>query len=308
VSVVVPTHNRRQQLGRLLGSLQLQTLSPDCVEVIVVDDGSECDVSQVVTASTGPIELTYVRQPLTGVNGARNCGAQAAHGKILAFLDDDTVVSPEWAEAIKAAFDQYECAAVGGRVKLSLAHPVPDWLSARSYYLAEYDLGSVSRWVQDGHDPLPVGANCAVLRSEFDRLGGFRPGLDRIGDSLRSNGDTELFGRVRAAGGRIRYEPKAQVTHVIPPERLTERYFARRSYAQGVSDELLLKIGGERPDWSHHRMLARGLFRATTSLCRDLVRGRRPVNGALEIGYWAGRLTTVAGRSNAVARTNGPSR
>jgi glycosyltransferase involved in cell wall biosynthesis len=61
VSVVVPTHNRPGQLSRLPESLQLQTLSRELVEVIVVDDGSEADIDSVVAAADGPIEIAAVR-------------------------------------------------------------------------------------------------------------------------------------------------------------------------------------------------------------------------------------------------------
>ena len=103
-------------------------------------------------------------------------------------------------------------AGVGGRVELSLAAPAPDWLGELTCYLAEYDRGPNACWLDD-RDPVPVGANCAVRRDDFDRLGGFRLGLDRIAGSLVSNGDTEFFRRLRAMGGRLRYEPAASVIH-----------------------------------------------------------------------------------------------
>jgi hypothetical protein len=216
-------------------------------------------------------------------------------GSLLAFLDDDTLTSPGWAQALLEAFEDPHCAAVGGRVELELAAPAPPWLAGRRQYLAEYDLGPEPRWLQDdaagGGDPLPVGANCAVRRSEFERIGGFRPGLDRIGGSLVSNGDTDFFRRLRARGGALRYEPSARVIHCVPAERLTVDYFIRRQRAQGVSDELLLAQDGEPVDLRHRLGLARMVGRTAGLLVADVLRGRGSTNGQIQLSYWAGRYT-----------------
>lgn len=302
LSAIVPTHDRPVELANCLRTLQSQAIDASALEVIVVDDGSRSDIGSVVAAlsAEGAIELRCERLELVGLNGARNHGASVARGELLAFLDDDTLVSPGWAAALVEAFASQPCAAVGGKVELQLAGPAPEWLASRRYYLAEYDLGPEPRWLDgslvDGRDSFPVGANCAVRRAEFDRLGGFRAGLDRIGGSLVSNGDTEFFRRLHAAGGRLRYEPQASVLHCVPRERLTAKYFARRYRAQGVSDELLRELEGERAGWRDRLELLRRLGREAKQLCKDLIRGRGSVNGRFEVNYWAGRLLAAGKR------------
>lgn len=301
LSAIVSTHNRPDALRRCLGTLQNQDVSPDTLEVVVVDDGSTVDIDEVVAdvAACGPVAMRCEHQELAGLNTARNRGAAVAAGEVLAFLDDDTLVSPEWAGALLAAFGDHPCAAVGGKVDLGLPGPAPDWLAGHAFYLAQYDLGPTARWI-DTADPVPVGANCAVRRSDFEAAGGFRSGLDRIGSSLVSNGDTEFFRRLRAGGGRLRYEPRAQVTHCVPADRLTIRYFAKRSFAQGVSDERLGAAEGERFSWglrvNHARLAARG----AKMLCTDLMRRRRTPRGWFELHYWAGRAWAHRPRSSTV--------
>lgn len=299
LSAIVPTHDRPVTLAHCLETLQAQDIVGSELEVVVVDDGSPSDIAGVVAAASerGPIEMRCERLELTGLNAARNRGASVARGEVLAFLDDDTLVSRGWAAALLRTFEGWPCAAVGGKVELQLAGPAPDWLATRRYYLAEYDLGSEPFWLDDdlvdGRDALPVGANCAVRRSDFERLGGFRPGLDRIADSLVSNGDTEFFRRLRAAGGRMRYEPEAGVIHCVASDRLTVDYFAKRHYAQGVSDELLHALERGTGSWGRRLLFARKIGEEAKLLSKDVLRGRGTVNGRFQLNYWAGRLSAV---------------
>jgi glycosyltransferase involved in cell wall biosynthesis len=290
LSAIVPTHNRPAELRACLETLQRQDADPDAVEVVVVDDGSEENMCGLVAeiAKTGPIAMRCERQPTSGLNSARNRGTNASSGEVLGFLDDDTLVSPGWANAMLAAFANHPCAAVGGRVELKLAGPEPDWMRSRRNFLAEYDLGSEPVWLD--HEPVPVGANCAVRRSELERIGGFRVGLDRIGRSLVSNGDTEFFLRLQTADGRLRYEPAAHVLHCVPADRLTARYFARRYYAQGVSDELLFADRGEPVHWRGRLGRARYAAAGANWLIRDILRRRSALDGWFNLHYWAGRL------------------
>lgn len=306
LSAIVPTHNRPDQLSRCVETLRVQDVSPGELEVIVVDDGSSTDMAPLVAdlAAAAGIEMRCERVALSGLNGARNHGAAVARGEVLAFLDDDTLVSRRWARTLLDAFAEHPCAAVGGRVKLRLDGPEPGWLQTRRCYLAEYDLGAEPFWIEtddiDGRDAMPVGANCAVRRSEFERLGGFIVGLDRIGRSLVSNGDTEFFHRLRAAGGSMRYEPEASVLHCVPADRLTVDFFTRRYYAQGVSDELLRTLEGGATGLAHRWELTRNLGSCARMLSSDALRRRQRMDGRFLVSYWAGRLV-ASGKRPAVA-------
>jgi glycosyltransferase involved in cell wall biosynthesis len=306
LSAIVPTHDRPAELRRCLETLGAQDVPASQFEVVVLDDGSATDIGAVVAAvsADASIPIRYERQLLSGLNGARNRGVAVASGDVLAFLDDDTLVCDGWASSLLRAFDELPCAAVGGKVELSLAGPAPDWMAARRYYLAEYDHGPEPFWLEDQpvligagwpeDQPLPVGANCAIRRSELERVGGFRTGLDRIARSLVSNGDTEFFRRLRAAGGRLRYEPAARVIHCVPADRLTLRYFNKRNYAQGISDELLRRLEGETPTLGDRLLAARQVGHAATVLWHDGRQGRGTVNAQFWAGYWAGRLMGAA--------------
>jgi glycosyltransferase involved in cell wall biosynthesis len=90
VSVVIPTHNRRQLISRAIDSVRAQTRQADAL--IVVDDGSTDDTARFV-AETYP-DVRVLRQENRGVSAARNAGIRAAEGELIALLDSDD----EWLE------------------------------------------------------------------------------------------------------------------------------------------------------------------------------------------------------------------
>ncbi|WP_459663893.1 glycosyltransferase family 2 protein [Novosphingobium sp. 11B] len=93
-SIIIPTLNRSEKLGRALASASQQSLAS---EIIVVDDGSSADEAAIIKA----LVETYPRAKLVrhvtnqGAGVARNSGVTAASGEIVAFLDSDDWWMPE---------------------------------------------------------------------------------------------------------------------------------------------------------------------------------------------------------------------
>jgi glycosyltransferase involved in cell wall biosynthesis len=94
VSVIIPTWERGQWLGRALASVLAQTEVD--LEIIVVDDGSTTDLAERVVKECADSRVQYLRLPQhRGVAAARNAGLQKASAKYIAFLDDDDEWLPE---------------------------------------------------------------------------------------------------------------------------------------------------------------------------------------------------------------------
>ena len=89
VSVIIPTHNRRDYLREALASVLAQTYQD--FEVIVVDDGSTDGTEEIVRAFP---ETRYIFQENRGVSAARNVGVARSNGEWLAFLDSDDLWQP----------------------------------------------------------------------------------------------------------------------------------------------------------------------------------------------------------------------
>jgi glycosyltransferase involved in cell wall biosynthesis len=96
LSVVIPTHDRKESLTRVLGALA--TCAGEVsggIETVVVDDGSTDGTEELL--GSRPADAAAVRvlhQPNAGPARARNAGAASARGERLVFLGDDTVPEP----------------------------------------------------------------------------------------------------------------------------------------------------------------------------------------------------------------------
>jgi glucosyl-dolichyl phosphate glucuronosyltransferase len=304
LSVVIPTRGRADRLRACLATLAAAREPVGGWEVVVVDDGTDPPLEEqlALEPAAGPVApadpvapaggplVRLARQAPAGLNAARNRGVLEARGEVIAFLDDDTLVDPDWACAMAAAFADGACDAVAGRVLLRLEDAPPAWLTPKlRRYLAEYDHGDVARPVST--DQVPVGANCAVRRAAWSAAGGFAPGLDRAGTSLLSNGDTEFFRRLLDRGATIRYAPAARVEHCVSAERLTRQFFRRRAYAQGASDAMLAVAATGRAGSMVRETVRAG--RSAPIAARGVVEGRGATTAQFWIQYCKGRMSVI---------------
>lgn len=84
ISVIIPTFNRANFIGRAIQSVLKQSYKE--IEVIVVDDGSSDDTEKIVSTFK---EVKYFKIQNSGVSFARNFGVSKSIGEYIAFLDSD---------------------------------------------------------------------------------------------------------------------------------------------------------------------------------------------------------------------------
>jgi glycosyltransferase involved in cell wall biosynthesis len=219
VSVVVPTRGRAGYLEVALDSLQSQEGAPPH-ELLVVDDGS-------IDATKGVLERRGLRSlrlpPPGGLNAARNAGVGATSSELVAFVDDDVQVPPGWLRAVvEGAARHPEAEAFGGPIRARFEGPVPRGCGREDPPLTVIDLGSEDRPCE-----LVWGANMAVRRSAFDRVGRFDEEIEGGGD------EEEWLERLQAAGGRIYYLAGAGLDHRRVGDDARLRSLMRDAYRRG---------------------------------------------------------------------------
>jgi GT2 family glycosyltransferase len=207
VSVVITAWNAAATLPRTLAALAAQQLAGE-YEVIVVDNGSDDETGAVARAAPGPVRVVGRAHGLAGE--ARNEGAAAARGLVLAFTDADCYPSARWlANGLRALEEGADL--VQGRVE-----PEP------GVAMAPFDR---SLWVGSDRG-LYQTANLFMRRSLFERVGGFEEVFDDPG--ARAFGEDVWLGwRTRRAGARAAFSSEALVHHAVLP-RGAPAYLAER--------------------------------------------------------------------------------
>lgn len=202
LSVVIPTHNRREFLRACLDSFEHQSVPGETFEVVVVIDGSTDGTAEMLTDFASSFELRVATQPRTGSSAARNTGAGIARGGLLLFVDDDMTASVSLVSAHLAAHEKQEGITGVGVIERRIPADADRFArlraeASRAHYehLSVRALGYLDCY----------GGNCSVPRSLFAEVGGFLVDLPVLND-------LEFAYRLREADTRFVFVPDAVVT------------------------------------------------------------------------------------------------
>ena len=310
VTVVVPTHQRRASVVRLLRALQTQELPTREFEAVVAVDRSTDGTGAAVDALETAFTIRRVDSRGRGRAAACNAGVDAAAGRVIVLLDDDMEPSPSLLSGHLAAHRGAAPVCVIGAAPVR----VDTSSSFTERYVAQrFDI-HLAKLQRDGPTTLRdfYSGNASIPRSVFLEIGGFDESFTAYG-----NEDLELAFRLQRAGVALRYDASA-VAH----QRYTKGFagLARDTIAKGRTAVLL---AGMHPDtfdelqlsqldvasrrWRVVRALLLATSRRRPAVTDLLVRaadaaersglGRRRVFYAfmLDYFYWAGAAVALAG-------------
>lgn len=220
VTVVIPTRDRHAALMRCLAAIAAARQPRGGAEVVVIADGGDPPRLTDLEAAAGGIEVRLLAQSAAGPAAARNRGAGAARGRVLAFTDDDCEPARDWLVALEQRLAPDPDVLVAGRA-VSL-HPDNDWAAA-SQLLTDH----LHRWYNGDpeHASFVTSNNLGITARTFAALGGFDASFPTAAAE-----DRELAERALRAGYRLVYAPDAVVGH---RHRLTAAAFLRQHYGYG---------------------------------------------------------------------------
>ncbi len=254
VSVVICAYNAERTMDQCLASLEHMHY-PD-YEVIVVNDGS--------TDGTLAISERYpycriISQPNKGLSVARNVGAEAATGEIVAYTDSDCVADPDWLTYLVAKMETKGLAICGGP---NFPPPEDDLIPAA---VAVSPGGPTHVLLDDEVAEHIAGCNMAFRRDILLGLGGFDPVYRAAGD------DVDICWRFQDAGYEIGFAPAATVWHF---RRNTVDAYLNQQKGYGKAEAL---VYSKHPDRFNQFGQAKWAGRIYGDLSSSLLLGRKPV-------------------------------
>ena len=253
VSVIVPVLDGESTIADGLDSILATDYPADRREILVIDNGSSDGTAALIRSRP----VTYLREAKRGVSNARNRGIAESRGEILAFVDADCLVEPQWLTELVRPFEDPAVGSVGG----DLQHAPPTTAAERQ---AARMLGNWQRFAFTSNPAYPITANAAYRRDVLDRIGPFDPHMTRAQD-------VELGLRFQEHSGlRLAYAERATARH---HHRSTQRDFFRQQFGWAYGAGL---VGA--------KFEAMGGHPVTPPRIRDLI---RPLQG-LGIVIWVG--------------------
>ena len=240
LTAIICTHARPHYLAACLAGLGAQQ-GGGC-DVIVVDSASPAPAAEEISRLAQAAGARLIRAERAGLSHARNLGLAASGAAWTAFLDDDAVPAPDWAQRMAEAIAALppDAAALGGRIVPEWESPLPGWWppSLRGVLtIVEWDgVGEEGRDLPPG--VAVYGANMAFHTASLRMIGGFPEELGRVGGRLLSGEEVEVLDRLRARGLRVFYDGRIAVRHSIQRDRLKPGWLLSRLHWQGATDAL----------------------------------------------------------------------
>ena len=270
VAVIIPVYNRSDLLENVLAGLSRQSYDRE-FEVVVVDDGSEENIRQVVDRYVDSVPVRLVRQERDGFGlaRARNLGVASVDTDVVIFLDADCVPANDWLQHhmswhrkasnlvvtgsrrdVDVPLDPVAVAA--GTINLHAIASEPD--DPRSEFVPDDWRSLVYRRSQrlqlgDGGFRAAIGGNVAIRRDLILAVGGVSTDFRAYGGE-----DTELAWRLWNAGAFIVPEDRAILYHQIhddPPDSYARKKHSREMASHLIADRVPHRFYRKAPSHLH---------------------------------------------------------
>jgi glucosyl-dolichyl phosphate glucuronosyltransferase len=239
LTVIICTYNRAKRLADCLESIVKQQATSVTFEVIVVDNNSKDSTKELVAQFNNKIpDLMYVFEGNQGLSYARNRGSGEAKAAYLVYLDDDAIAPPDYLANIARVIKEYSPDILGGPVYPYYNTPKPRW------FKDEYEIRKYVEKSGFSSTASVSGGNFTIKKALLEKLGGFDVTLGMIGGKLGLGEERKVLEQYRASTPlleqKVYYALECNITHHVPPEKMTLRYIVKRSYLAGVMSQQVI--------------------------------------------------------------------
>lgn len=227
ISIIIASYNSSNVITACLDSLRKQATSHS-FEIVVADSSVDGTV-ELIEEKYPEVKLVKLSQR-TYPGPARNAAVQASKGEILAFLDTDCTVPPDWVDRIVIAHND-GWRVVGGAVLNGTQHSYV----GTAEHISEFSEYSYSKKAQECR-MIPT-CNLSIRREIFDAVGKFES--VNTGTTLFKSEDLLLCHRVTELGYSLRFNPNIKVYH---HNRVELRHFLGNQLSLGFSSVVVRRL------------------------------------------------------------------
>ncbi len=202
VTIIVPVYNEAAHLTDCLASLLAQDYPPACMEILVVDGGSNDGSQDIVQEfARRDARVRLLMNPRRIAAAGLNLGLRAARGDIIVRADGHATLAPDYLRRCVDALLSQDVAGVGGPLRGIGQGPIGQAIAMA--FASPF--GAADSACPLAHEGGPRAADTVYLgaysRAWLERVGGYN-------EELAANEDYELNYRLRRAGGRILLVPE----------------------------------------------------------------------------------------------------
>lgn len=211
-TIIIPAKNEEKNIDKCLHSINAMTYDMGLLEVLVIDNGSSDRTIDIARANGAKV----FEKPDVTISGLRNFGFSMSEGTILAFLDADCTVAPDWLIEASRYLNNDEVACFGSppTIPTDATWVQKAWFKIR----AKNTCVQETEWLES--------MNMFVPRHVFASIGGFN-------EKLVTCEDYDLSLRLKRFGKII---SDSRIVAVHHGEATDLRHFFRKEHWRGSSN------------------------------------------------------------------------
>jgi len=182
LTLVIPAHNEESCIGETL-DIVLKHTRGKLREIVVVDNASTDKTWETASAHGARV----VFEPQKGLTSARQAGFEATKGELIAYIDADTHITPQWIDTVEQAFrERPDIVSLSGPRRYFGSAWWRIWILNAMWYVAPLAYYIVGYMI--------LGGNFVAKRAAIEQIGGFDRSIAFYGE------DTDLARRLSKVG------------------------------------------------------------------------------------------------------------
>lgn len=234
ISIIISIYSikRYDNIVDLSQNINIQTYN-DIETIIIVDENIELyNKIENLLSNNKNVKIIFNHEN-RGLSYSRNIGIMNSTGDIVAFIDDDAIPDPRWAEVIANTFNNDDIGAVTGDIIPVWEYEYMSWFPIELHWMISCSYIMTPRHICEIERGF--GTNMAFRRDLINDIGMFDINMGIKGRTWIGGEDSDMFLNVRDIGKKILFIPDAKVFHKIYSYRTNLKNIIKRAFSGGMS-------------------------------------------------------------------------